>query len=1323
MASIESKVYRLRSIPDHLDRLGVAELISTFIPHGDQRDVIVSSLALSCELWVRPRTKTATLSFRKLPKAVGDGPKAGEWSLWQPGLPQPLLLDDKFYGLTPLNEVPEHQDKYECIVMSGLASHPMGSWQPHGKDKSFMWVRDTLPNLVKGVKFILYGGWAAPGPKNLSFFAHSLGGVVLKEAFRMVADSGVMAEPILNRTRGVVFFGVPSQGLDVSDLQIMLGDQPNKDALVKEISCEGSFLETLEEQFLGISQLRKMSLLWAFETEITPTVQAVDGGYQRSGPGTVFVSPESATGNRCESDSASTIQINANHSDMVKFSRGNELIDRIAYKLQLMLQDTWVEASQEASAAIDQMAVLPEDSQQVEILMDHADPAADLDFWNIYSIIESIRAPERDARLEQIDAAAGYSFQWALEDSSIGLTNWLQNGDKVFWVSGKPASGKSTFINNFFFHHRGTAMQKSLDGLLRSILSQVLEQAPKSNLLFQKKLEQLYNDAIAAAKLESLSLDLESLIRFSKIRMDSEVETIIKHVLACEIPRKLFRTMVVEQMPSMTGIRNILDLERRVYPHLHELQAAFNTGNLDRVDSLVSKINDDWKQTSRFESLLSKCLREWLGAIDFKTQLRKLKETLMNRIERPESNGVKKGKLQLEVIERRVNQLTEKILDRFSARQRQQYLIETAQWSVLQLERAVDDLVKQRLIDIDICLFIDALDEHDGPPEFISHFVKDLISNQGSRTRIKILFSSRRWDTFVEAFDQYPGLQIHDFTENDIREICVRTIGSNIPGSDDILKMTDEIVERARGVFLWVKLVLNDLSQCAAKFLATRKDREHLPSELLKAMELLPNDLSQYYETIIERLPYSSRWEAFCLLEVVSKSTEPIFLHDVSKILACSNVKKRADIEEAAMPQRNRAANKYTEGQLRTHSGGLVEVVPFRGKFQLQLLHQTAAEFVQRPDFKNIVLGEKCRLTEDNGHSLMVKFLFPSKAGDFYPISDRLLLHARAAEATTGKSQYSLFEGTTWIWDKNVVREQFLPRVREGVSWVELAIYAQLHLLLKDMLQDNGTFFSESPPRALVFFLHSISKGLSTVSDASHLLGLLVENDFEVQADLHALLYYFYHDEYINQRSAESKLRSNNAQYELDDRNQSTILPIQETPEPFVTDVITRYFGTELSFSISTLGGDELFDQITRTRQISLSKAIDYHGQNGSVRFLHICTASIANDMLRSGAKPNVLSSGHQTPLDYRVKYRRSFPNQSDNLLAIAFLVKGGGHLNMCTKGEWKRFLNEDLPSTLPNYRAMVPFPGWVDGAPGLRYLGKKLENLFKDIVKVKGMR
>lgn len=74
------------------------------LPDGKLEDITVASLALSCGRSRTP-TKTATLTLRSLPDVVRTAPGAGEWLLPVSGLPKPLILDDTFYGLTPLNDV------------------------------------------------------------------------------------------------------------------------------------------------------------------------------------------------------------------------------------------------------------------------------------------------------------------------------------------------------------------------------------------------------------------------------------------------------------------------------------------------------------------------------------------------------------------------------------------------------------------------------------------------------------------------------------------------------------------------------------------------------------------------------------------------------------------------------------------------------------------------------------------------------------------------------------------------------------------------------------------------------------------------------------------------------------------------------------------------------------------------------------------------------------------------------------------------------------------------------------------------------------------
>ncbi|KAK3689477.1 hypothetical protein B0T22DRAFT_440956 [Podospora appendiculata] len=166
---------------------------------------------------------------------------------------------------------PDHT--HDCIAISGLGSHPFGSWQPKGDDKSFLWIRDTLPDTFPGIRFLTYGydttltdsrlfqnvvdlaktlmmameanGWASVGTKPVFFLAHSLGGILLKQMLIMLADDSNRATFMLSIIEGAVFFGTPSTGMPIPQLLAMVGDQSNKD-FVECLSDQSNFLENLE---------------------------------------------------------------------------------------------------------------------------------------------------------------------------------------------------------------------------------------------------------------------------------------------------------------------------------------------------------------------------------------------------------------------------------------------------------------------------------------------------------------------------------------------------------------------------------------------------------------------------------------------------------------------------------------------------------------------------------------------------------------------------------------------------------------------------------------------------------------------------------------------------------------------------------------------------------------------------------------------------------------------------------------------------------------------------------------------------------------------
>ncbi|KAJ8133152.1 hypothetical protein O1611_g474 [Lasiodiplodia mahajangana] len=126
------------------------------------------------------------------------------------------------------------------------------------------------------------------------------------------------------------------------------------------------------------------------------------------------------------------------------------------------------------------------------------------------TILKSLSFETRPIRHASIPDAYQKTFQWAYDSkrnnptSATSLAQWLKRGGGVFWVSGKPGSGKSTFMKfiadeprtfgllsewsgskklvvaSHYFWSAGTTMQKSQEGLLRSLLYEIFLQCPES---------------------------------------------------------------------------------------------------------------------------------------------------------------------------------------------------------------------------------------------------------------------------------------------------------------------------------------------------------------------------------------------------------------------------------------------------------------------------------------------------------------------------------------------------------------------------------------------------------------------------------------------------------------------------------------------------------------------------------------------------------------------------------------------------------------------------------------------------------------------------
>jgi hypothetical protein len=131
-------------------------------------------------------------------------------------------------------------------------------------------------------------------------------------------------------------------------------------------------------------------------------------------------------------------------------------------------------------------------------------------------ILEKLHFHNMEDRSERISTAHAKTFEWIFHDPNsaqpkgqaeqkhgpvpvwASFTEWLRNGEGLYWITGKPGSGKSTFMKflfldprtdenlalkqnpipivkaGFYFWNSGTTMQMSQSGLLRTVLYQSL---------------------------------------------------------------------------------------------------------------------------------------------------------------------------------------------------------------------------------------------------------------------------------------------------------------------------------------------------------------------------------------------------------------------------------------------------------------------------------------------------------------------------------------------------------------------------------------------------------------------------------------------------------------------------------------------------------------------------------------------------------------------------------------------------------------------------------------------------------------------------------
>lgn len=204
------------------------------------------------------------------------------------------------------------------------------------------------------------------------------------------------------------------------------------------------------------------------------------------------------------------------------------------------------------------------------------------------------------------------------------------------------------------------------------------------------------------------------------------------------------------------------------------------------------------------------------------------------------------------------------------------------EWDELELSEVLSQTVRLLATETKILLFIDGLDEHDGSDED-RQSILDLLQALTKHEGVKACVSSRPWNIFRDAPQECPQLHLEDLSKGDIRLYVHDKLGQNIhfcrlqrqePQLLDTI--SHEIVDRARGVFLWVRLVVRDL-------LRVLRDGGRLKA-LFKELESIPLELDEYFQRMLDSIGKTYQREASIILQTALCSLDKNFrgeaIHD-----------------------------------------------------------------------------------------------------------------------------------------------------------------------------------------------------------------------------------------------------------------------------------------------------------------------------------------------------------------------------------------------------------------------------------------------------------
>jgi hypothetical protein len=270
-------------------------------------------------------------------------------------------------------------------------------------------------------------------------------------------------------------------------------------------------------------------------------------------------------------------------------------------------------------------------------------------------------------------------------------------------------------------------------------------------------------------------------------------------------------------------------------------------------------------------------------------------------------------------------------------------------WSLSELKRAISSAIN--LQPKSLCIFIDGLDEFLDPdgPEPLLQTLRWL----GKNYKVKLCVSSRPEPQLHNRLHQFPNLRLQDLTRPEMQDFVERRF-SDFKITGELRKdLSDALLDKAQGSFLWVHLALRSLVNGIRN-----GDNENFLEERLRTM---PGELNDLYADMWKRLNgdeliYRTRAARHFMFMIVWKELKPdsnqnwyllemMYAHELAS--GNCSLEETKHYPHTAVPEMCRKLRKDVSIQ----SAGLLEVIPSKRatsetNYYVKFIHRTAYDFL-----------------------------------------------------------------------------------------------------------------------------------------------------------------------------------------------------------------------------------------------------------------------------------------------------------------------------------------------------------------------------------------